>query len=612
MHPIVRTIACGILLLALPACGIPPRRQAQPAPPLPQSFVGVTSPLNSSRLGVAEFYQDPLLVGLIEQARANNRELKILEEEVQIASNEILSRSGAYLPFMTAGPEVGLERFSDRVLDGAALKEDEFVPGKFFKNPHANYLMGTMFTWQVDIYRQLRNARDAAAQRYVAAIERRNAFMIGMVAEIAENYYQLMALDKRLENLDQIIAFQEQSLEVARASMEFVRADATQLGILRFEAAIRGNQSEKQIILQDIIEAENRINVLAYRYPQPVGRNSAAFYDLQINTLGVGVPSELLQNRPDIRQAERELFAAGLDVEVARVNFYPQLILSAGVGLNSFNMAGLFTPAAVAGNVVSGFVGPLVNRRAIKADFLSSNARQVQTIYDYQRTILEAFTEVVNRLTEVQNYSRSVEIRKQQLTSLENAVNVADQLYQFTRIEYLDVLTAQQDLRDARLELIDTKEQELIAVVRAYQALGGGTMLTVADREKVLHPIPSMHHALGDQDFRALSRLHFGSGRYFKALRASLQGIVPYRNRLNARAPHPIPPGHPAAPGLIQESPATAPALPMAQPADESGLPPALPPVPPPADEPGPFPRPGTEDPSAEATGDAESVAEAE
>ena len=221
---------------------------------------------------------------------------------------------------------------------------------------------------------------------------------------------------------------------------------------------------------------------------------SAGFFDLNINTLSVGVPSQLLQNRPDIRQAERELAATGLDVKVARVNFYPQLVLNAGVGLQAFNMAYLFNPQAVVGNVAGGLVGPLVNRRAIRAQYLTANARQMQAVYDYQRTVLNAFTEVVNRLTMVQNYSNSVEIKKQQLASLEAAVDVANDLFQIARTEYLDVLTAQRDLRDARVALIDTKEQQLTAIVNTYQALGGGTLLSSPDSGRRSRPGPVHPH----------------------------------------------------------------------------------------------------------------------
>ena len=132
---------------------------------------------------------------------------------------------------------------------------------------------------------------------------------------------------------------------------------------------------------------------------------SAGFYDLKLHDLSVGVPSELLRNRPDIRQAERELVAAGLDVQVARVNFYPQLVINGGVGLESFIINHLFEPNAVVGNIAGGLVGPLINFRAIQAQYLTANARQLQAIYNYQRVILEAFTQVINRLTMVKNYT---------------------------------------------------------------------------------------------------------------------------------------------------------------------------------------------------------------
>ena len=227
--------------------------------------------------------------------------------------------------------------------------------------------MGPNLTWQLDIYRQLRNARDAAAQRYVVASERRNYFVTRLVADIAENFYGLMALDKRLENLNEIIEFQEQSLKIAIARKAAARG--TELPVLRFEAELRRNYSEKLIVNQDIIQTENRVNFLVNRYPQPVERDSAGFYDLKLHDLSVGVPSELLRNRPDIREAERELVAAGLDVKVARVNFYPQLVITSGVGLQSLIMNHLFEPNAVVGNITGGLLGPLVNFRAIRAQY---------------------------------------------------------------------------------------------------------------------------------------------------------------------------------------------------------------------------------------------------
>jgi outer membrane protein, multidrug efflux system len=117
---------------------------------------------------------------------------------------------------------------------------------------------------------------------------------------------------------------------------------------------------------------------------------------------------------------------------------------------------------------------PLINKKAIQAEYMTANAKQLQAVYNYQRVVLNAFTEVVNRISKVQNYTKSIELKRQQLDALEASVDVATKLFNATRVEYIDVLFAQRDLRDARMVLIDTKNEQLSAIVNTYQALGGG------------------------------------------------------------------------------------------------------------------------------------------
>lgn len=182
----------------------------------------------------------------------------------------------------------------------------------------------------------------------------------------------------------------------------------------------------------------------------------------------------MLQNRSDIRQAERELAANGLDVQVARARFYPAFTITAGIGYEAFNPRYFFDINALVANAAGSLVAPLLNKAAIKADYMSANARQLQSLYDYQRTVVNAVTEVVNRVTAVENYRGSLELKRQQLQSLESSVEAATKLFQNARAEYIEVLFAQRDLLEARTMLIQTKREQLSAVVNAYQALGGG------------------------------------------------------------------------------------------------------------------------------------------
>lgn len=479
---LARAIACG-MLLGLSSCAIPPLRQAEPGPGVPPTFKGTASPDNSSLLSIEKFFNDPTLTSLIHQALAGNRELRVLNEDVEIARNEILSRSGAYLPFLGFRGGAGVDKHSQFTPLGAAEKDLEYLPGKHFPDPVPDFLLNLNFFWQLDIWRELRNARDAAVQRFLAAAERRNYFVTRLVAEIADDYYRLMALDQRLGILDRTIALQQESLRIAQSRKTAGRG--TELGVQRFRAEVRRNQSEKLIVRQEIIEAENRINFRANRLPQPVERLSARFYEVRF-PLSVGVPPQLLQNRPDIRQAERELAAAGLDVLVARAHFFPRLDLTGGIGYEAFSPKYLFwTPDALLYHVAGELTAPMINRRAIRAEYRSANARQLQSLYNYQRTILNAFTEVVNRLSAVQNYTRSIQIKQQQLESLRAAVDSATKLFQAARpdVSYLDVLLVQRDRLEARTVLIETKRQQLSAIVNTYQALGGGDVLTLAARK---------------------------------------------------------------------------------------------------------------------------------
>ena len=465
------------LALWMSGCGIPQLRSSDPTPNLPETFLGDSNEENSSLLGIDEFFDDLILTNLIDQGLAGNQELKMLAQDIAMANNDVLAKSGSYLPFVTIGGGAALEKPSAYTRAGAVDNNLQFLPGQNFPTPLPDFLGAANVSWQIDIWRQLRNARDAATLRYFATAEGRNYVVTRLVAEIAENYFTLMALDKRIENLDRIISLQEQSLKVAIAKKD--AGQGNELAVKRFQAEVQKNQSEKLIINQDIIVTENRINFLVGRFPEQVDRNSAKFFDLELRELRLGIPAQLLQNRPDIRQAEREIAAAGLDILSARARFYPRLDITAAVGYDAFNPRYLFiTPDSLIYGVAGDLVAPLINKRAIQADYMNANARQLRAIYNYQRTVLNAFTEVINRLSMVENYRQSLEIKRQQLDSLEASVSAAKNLYDQAQAEYIDVLFAQRDLVDARMVYITTKREQLAAVVNTYQALGGGLVRT--------------------------------------------------------------------------------------------------------------------------------------
>src|SRR5947209_3060682 len=237
-HALGRAILCSMLLV-LPSCAIPHLRQPELGLEVPASYNGLTSSENWAQFGIEQFFNDPVLTQLIDQALVGNRELRVLNEEAEVARNEFLARQGAYLPFVSFRGAAGLDKHSIFTPLGAAERDLEYLPGKHFPDPLPDFLLSLNFFVPVDIWRELRNARDAAAQRYLSALERRNYFVTRMVADVAENYFGLMALDQRLETLDLTISLQEKGYKVAKAKMEAGRG--TELAVQRFQAEVRKN-----------------------------------------------------------------------------------------------------------------------------------------------------------------------------------------------------------------------------------------------------------------------------------------------------------------------------------------------------------------------------------
>ncbi|MFL5752253.1 MAG: TolC family protein, partial [Bacteroidia bacterium] len=390
-----------------------------------------------------------------------------------IAKNEVRARKGQYMPFIGVGAGAGIEKVGSYTSQGANDANTEIMPGKKFPDPLPNYLVGVTASWEVDIWKKLRNAKNAALRRYLSSVEGKNFIVTHLISEIATSYYELMALDNQLEILKKNIEIQQNALEIVK--LEKVSAKVTELAVRRFEAEVLKNQSRQFYIMQSITETENRINFLTGRFPQPVSRNSQAFSDLKPDTIHAGIPSQLLENRPDIRQAEQELAATKLDVKAAKAEFYPSLMITAGAGYQAFNPAYLIaTPQSLLFSLAGNLVAPLINRNAIKAHYYSANSRQIQAVYNYERSILRAHIEVVNQLSNISNLEKSYELKAKQVQTLTQAIEISIGLFKSARADYMEVLLTQRDALESKFELIETKMQQMNARVNIYRALGGG------------------------------------------------------------------------------------------------------------------------------------------
>ncbi|MDO1446428.1 TolC family protein [Rhodocytophaga aerolata] len=464
-------VAC--LSLAFAACTTPNIVTRQVNKSVPVSYNNSQDTTNMAKVRWNQFFTDRYLNALIDTALKNNQELNITLQEIQIARNEVRARKGEYLPFIGIRGGAGVDKVGRYTQIGASEANIDIAPEKETPEPLQDYMVGAFASWEVDIWHKLRNAKKAAASRYLSSVEGRNFTVTNLVAEVAISYYELLALDNQLEIVKQNIDIQTNALEIVRLQKEATRV--TELAVRRFEAQVLNTKSIQYNIGQRIVETENRINFLVGRYPQPIQRNSENFTNLVPATLYAGIPAQLLENRPDVRQAELELAAAKLDVKVAKANFYPSVGIRAGIGLQAFDPSYLLkTPQSMLFSLAGDLAAPLLNRNAIKAMYYSANARQLQAVYSYERTLLNAYMEVANQLSNSNNLAARYDLKVQEVEALTQSITISNKLFRSARADYMEVLLTQRDALESRFDLIETKMQQMNAMVNIYRALGGG------------------------------------------------------------------------------------------------------------------------------------------
>ncbi|RUA13521.1 MAG: TolC family protein [Flavobacteriia bacterium] len=469
-----KSIVIGILaVVALYSC-VPTREIRDENTAVPEQYQNQsTDTVNSGLVQWKDFFKDSNLIALIDTALVKNQELNIMLQQVDMSKNVIRAKTGEYLPFVNfqAGAEV--EKVGEYTRNGAVEKNLEVKEGEEFPEPLTNYGLGAFATWELDVWKKLRNEKKAAVYEYLSSVEGKNFMVTNLVAEIADSYYELMALDNQLAIIDQNLEIQQNALNMVKLQKQAARA--TELAVQRFQAEVLKNQSHKYEIQQEIVETENKLNFLIGRSPQHINRTSDNFIDTPIDQLYAGIPSQLLQNRPDVRQAELELAAAKLDTKAAKASFYPQFTIKAGVGLEAFDTKYLTTtPESVLYSVMGDMVAPLINRNAIKAQYLNATDRQLQAVYEYEKAILNAYIEVANQLSNIDNLKKSYELKDGQVQALTQSIDLSTRLFQSARVEYIEVLLAQREALESKMELVETKKDQLLAQVKMYRSLGGG------------------------------------------------------------------------------------------------------------------------------------------
>ena len=471
-------IAYGFLfsMMGLTGCSSLNTALSIPEKTLPDTFtqtVDKQEAITVASVNWREYFTDNNLQNLLDEAVKNNPDLQMALQRIEISRSSIKLANGALLPQVSLNVGGSVRRFGLYTMDGAGNSTTQITPGQTIPTNLPDMYLGMQSSWEIDIWEKLRHQRESAISTYLASVEGTNFVISTLVADVASYYTELLALDNELALVQQTITKQQEALEVIQFQKEVGRAN--ELAVQQFHAQLLNTKILEKNIQQQVIEVENKINFLLGSYPKPIKRNKDVFaHELPVQ-IASGFPSQLLANRPDIREAEFKIQATQFDLQAAKAAFYPNFTITASLGFQAFNPEFLFSsPASIAYSVFGTLVAPIINMNALKAQFNTAQANQLTAMYHYQKTVLNAYVEVANQLVAIENLQQVNLLKTQQNVLLKKSVETSGELYKTARATYLEVLLAQQNALQSNIELIGVIKQQRLSAINIYKALGGG------------------------------------------------------------------------------------------------------------------------------------------
>ncbi|HTF18017.1 MAG TPA: efflux transporter outer membrane subunit [Chryseolinea sp.] len=454
-----KIIVLGIFLAVATGCAVGPK-YSRPDQKKPEAYAQAAARTDSiTNLKWWEVYQDSTLQGLIKKAIEQNLDLKIAVARIE--------QSRAILGFNRANLLPAIDySVRARANDLRDLSGDAGVT--FPTNSYS--LLGNV-SWEIDLWGKLRHANRAALAELVATEEDRKSLYISMVAQVAELYFQLRGLDERLVITQRTTESRKAFLGII--ALRFEKGEVSELDRLQAEQLALAAESQLYNLERAIISTENALNFLLGQSYKSISRGLVNDQQ-QLVDIPSGLPSQLLERRPDIRSAEQKLIAQTERVGVAVALRFPSLSLTGFLGVASPDIADLFQPGAYIGSVAGQLAGPLFRFGQNKRRVEGERAVAVQYGYEYEKTVLNAFLEVENSLAEIRTYRGEFSTRQTQVVASERSLLLSRALYDNGYTSFLQVLDAERELYSVQLEKSIALQSQLTATVRLYKALGGG------------------------------------------------------------------------------------------------------------------------------------------
>lgn len=448
-------ITLTVAALTLSSCGI--YTHYKPATEVPVDLYGEEVAVadtsgNIGNLGWREVFTDPQLQGLIEQGLQNNTDLQSAQWRVKEAEAAMLSAKLAYLPSFALSPQGTVSSFDK-------------------SKATQTYSLPVTAGWEVDIFGGIRNAKHRAKALLEQSRDYKQAVQTQLVAGIANTYYTLLMLDEQLEISVQTEHSWKETVDATRALMN--AGLANEAAVSQMEATYYTICTSVLDLKEQINQVENSLSLLLAETPHAVRRGRLEGQKLP-EDLAVGIPVQMLANRPDVRSAERSLEAAFYATNQARSAFYPSIVLSGSAGWTNSAGSMILNPGKFLATAIGSLTQPLFNKGANIAQLKIAKAQQEEAKLSFQQALLNAGSEVNEALMKYQTACEKSAYYEKQINSLNKALESTSLLMQHGNTTYLEVLTAQQTLLNARLAQVANRFTEIQGVINLYQALGGG------------------------------------------------------------------------------------------------------------------------------------------
>ncbi len=422
------------------------------------------------------FKQDSLLKKLVDSALVKNYDIRVASEQLQVAHAAYRFVRLYRLPEFSLNVATSTRKFGDYTMDGVGNYDTKFSPNLSEKqrvpNPLPDYYLGFQTSWEMDVWGKLNNRKRAIFYNIQAQQAARYYLTTQVVAQVATAYFEWMALNHQLAILQDNIELQQAAYETVKQQKENGRA--SELAVELLWAQVLSSRTLEVEVREKRQLCKSLLANLCGTWPVGFTLDTSS-YRLTKGRTELGVPSELLHKRADIKQAELDLRAAGADVKSARAAFYPNFVIQGNVGLQAFNAALLLeTPASLAYQLLGGLAQPIFMRNKLKSELLMAKANQRKAYLQYEKTIVHAFTEVYSVATSIKNLEEMVLLKQQEMQTIKQAVNTVSELFAAGRATYLEVITVQKNALQSQLDLIEYEKRQQLAKINLYRAVGGG------------------------------------------------------------------------------------------------------------------------------------------